>query len=507
MRDAFRVPLAIAVGVLVVTAGAFGGVMFVDDDVHTLDGASDRVVSTADGQAVIVAVGVATAAGFVAGAVAHDQVTNEVNTSELERIDALETKISIHGGAATQKQNNEIVSDSFGNYLEDTQSIALMEGKNAYIKALNNGSTQSAAEIAATQAVSGYYAVKQEQLIASWNTSSTVANRSHNVAENTTGIDGSFIRSTTSGATSVIFQENETGTTTVSLVNGTTETALTLQLTFDGLDQETIIGPTTGDSQIGDSTSSRLIVQAPNENYEPLRFQDFSVYADRWTKIEEQNTDVQAQVDSFIDNTYDSYQEGTINNTDLVDPYLGAREYAPEGEFNSWALSSMASLGVEPPENLSSVGEMEVTDLENDVTYSGILMSQETPSGGYALNTTYNASEIGGMQMIVTEDENSHEFEGAFVVESATDADGDEFAQNESITYRNIEYNTTDTEDYQNLMQNLTELQAEVEAKQQQERNSGGGGGLFPGGLGSIGGVGGVALLAAAGGAFLLARD
>jgi hypothetical protein len=82
---------------------------------------------------------------------------------------------------------------------------------------------------------------------------------------------------------------------------------------------------------------------------------------------------------TFSAGIYDSYQEGEINNTDLVDLTWHLENFSPSDNYQARALSSLSSLGYDAPTNLSTVGHMTVIDLEQNTEHQGILMSQEVP--------------------------------------------------------------------------------------------------------------------------------
>jgi len=85
----------------------------------------------------------------------------------------------------------------------------------------------------------------------------------------------------------------------------------------------------------GGTVPTGLKVQAPNQNYNSTLVLDNERYTAAWGKIQSQNTEVQGEMDTLADNTYDAYQNGRINNSDLVDPYLLASEYSPGSEYQS----------------------------------------------------------------------------------------------------------------------------------------------------------------------------
>lgn len=501
MRRAFRQPLAVAFALLVVTAAALGGAFAFNDDVQTLDDASNQYVQRGDAVAPIV--GAAVIAGVAAGSTVLADHIAQPNTKEeeLARADAQETKKELYDQASIQKQNSDLTGQAYRNYLKDTRSIALMTGKKAYIAKLEAGAAESVARNRAKEAVAEYYATKQRNLIAQWGTAVQVGRSAENVAQNTSNVNGNFL----SGA---VVQNNDgysgswgdwgTGTRTVTLLNTETANVSTVQAgTHSNKDPVDFISPVGGTAGGGKLTA--FVASPPNDNYEPLTFLDVTELNQLWTEVDQQNTDVQNQLDSFVDTTYSAYQQGDITESELVDPYLGAREYSPESS-DTWTLRTLSSMGVNPPENLSSVGFMNVST--GDQTYRGVLMSATTPSGGFQLNQTYNASELTGSQFVALESGGSRDLSGEFTITSATRADGTEITENETIRYTNISYGTQNLSEFKALQTQLDNLTAQINARQQRIRNSGGVGWLPDlGGL-DLGSVAPVVVIA--GGALVL---
>ncbi|RLM32237.1 hypothetical protein DVK01_21130, partial [Haloarcula sp. Atlit-120R] len=89
-----------------------------------------------------------------------------------------------------QFENQRVV---FDNYLDDSETTALIIGKNAYIKALNDGAGKLEAEQRARDAVENYYAVKQRNLIAQWNSGVAQAQYLNNtLSSSQTGVSMDF---------------------------------------------------------------------------------------------------------------------------------------------------------------------------------------------------------------------------------------------------------------------------------------------------------------------------
>ncbi|WP_049919931.1 hypothetical protein [Halomicrobium katesii] len=200
-------------------------------------------------------------------------------------------------------------------------------------------------------------------------------------------------------------------------------------------------------------------------------------------------------MDTLANNTYDEYQSGEINNTDLVDPYVLSNEFSAGDEYQSWTAAQLTLLGTNSPEAMSNMGEFNVTTA-NGTTHTGILMSQTNPDSGlFEVNTTYDTANITGPQFVVTADQ-LVELDGEFTVDSIETTDG-ESRQNvtiEKTTYDTADINVTQLiEEYEQL----NKERAEWEAREQNMR--GGAGGFAFGNSTSLG-----ILAALAGGLLLL---
>jgi len=407
--------------------------------------------------------------------------------------------------AQNQDAQSNIVHTAYGNYLNDTQSIALMEGRNAYVRALEDGASESAAKTAAREAIADYYVKKQENLIKAWNAEINNAEYLRDTAQSEQSVQSDLVN--------LSIRVDDTshhdghsldgfGNASVTLVDDSTQNVRSIQWSSSG-GGATYSG--TADFTSPESSTykkqAELIgvgIQPPTSDYSYQTIANLKEYRSNWKGIKRQNNATQSELDDFISQTYDEYQAGLINKSDLVDPYLGAREYGPNESFQSWSLMSLSSMGLNSPTNLSEFGEMEVTDRETGITYSGILMSDGNPSGGgFEVNQTYNASNLEGLQFVVTGSQ-QHEIEGEFVIESMTNSDGETI---QNTTYRNVTYQTANIGELETLYDELSELRQEIEDRQQAKRASGGG--LLPSGdlfsLGSnIGKIALVSLIALA---------
>ncbi|ELZ23636.1 hypothetical protein C475_15233 [Halosimplex carlsbadense 2-9-1] len=441
-------------------------------------------------------IGAAAAAGIaigtVSGAAAHAHFFSDsgsINETALAQADALEARKNMYDKAATQRQNSQILMDSYGNFLQDTREPATMAGKNAYIRALENGSSEAVARAKAREAVSNYYSAKQMQLRAQFNTSLLTMVSIEGVEAQHANISDSFasLDYNTDGNTN-LDNANFSKTSTVTLVNGSIvpTRSIKLYLSNDAGNFDFTGHVTPSNDRVKDTywlEVDSYTVSAPNENFDDRTVLPTQKYQNYWSDIEAQNDVVQSRVSDFVNSTYSKYQEGEIDTDDLVDPYLEARSYSPEGEeYDTWAISSLSAMGVGVPENMTTTRSMVIRSPPSDgPTYDGVLMSDELPvNGRFKLNHTYNATKLAGPQYVVSgETGSTTELEGEFRIVKVTDVNGKTLNTSE-ISYRDIDYNATDMDEFIALQKEVRNLTAELEARQSNLRDGGSSGGLFP---------------------------
>lgn len=417
------------------------------------------------------------------------------NTEKVESTDAEQAKIDIYSSGSAAHDEAEVALTSINNHLEDSKEIALMVGKNAAIEAYMNGSSEIQAEQAAKNAIEDYYTRKELTLIKSWNVTSTHANYLDETSENESGIGTFYVEGDSynvgGGQISTLPTDFEGfgGNRTVGLSNGSSHKIITLYVNAysDGSPYESgtvsFLDETyfSGSNNEGDYTRNVAGVNINAQdisgaNYSQFQYIDFSEYQSAWNKIDTMQSDTKSEIQVFVNTTYPEWEAGAINESQLIDPYLGSRYYSPNGDFENWALRTYSAMGLGSPKNLSSFGSMTVTSGGESAT--GILMSKGIPEGGtFETGKTYNATELAGMQYVIGSSKGEMwEVTGEFTIESMTDSDG-ETVQN--VTYRNVTYESANLSEYQELAEELQQLRQEIEQDQQEAL---GGGGSSPAG-------------------------
>lgn len=411
----------------------------------------------------------------------------------LTGLDANETKSELYGSLSSVSEQSQNGNVSMRNKLTMTKSIARMEAKNAYIRALNNSSSEASARLEADRALNNFTAVQQAELLNRWEVQMQEFKRAHGHASEATGVSASSFLRPTFDASGVdywveIWQSWSFGTETITLANGSTMNVTTLTGHYEagqtsggsyiGAQESVTIRPTDRIAKdgVGIRTAS-LDVATPYAGDGLSSFEYLSLspngYGAQWHQIKQQRQEVDANVNDYINGTYDQWEAGKIDTSDLIDPYVAAREHSPSEDFQAWALMSLQMTGSNTVGNMSNFGHMAVTDLETGNQYTGIAMSDGVPAGGqFEANSTYNASQIDGPQYVVT-NSSIETLNGEFRVGKMETADG-EVIQN--VTYTNITYKTNDLSGYKQRIETLNDQIAEINARQDKLRGTIGGG-------------------------------
>ena len=382
---------------LMVVLSGIGGAVVVGPQVGGPVGdvaESANVVGEADAAVPLVAAGLAVAGGTAAGFVGGYIANRGSNSDQLNKTDALETHKEIFSRSAALHQQQETILSGFNNHLQDTESIAKMEGKNAYIRALNNGTPEASARTKAKNAVSDYYSDRQMTLVASWNTSMATVVNMHEVAEETPGLNGiSFgAGATPTGTVRAIESNNQVNdgytahyvnetTETASLANGSSVTVKSINLRLANTKPQTVNIPDGSVTQGGPNdievTWEGFEVNQTPASSSMAKAIVFDEFEAQWSAVESQEDSVLAEMDTFVDNTYSAYQQGEINNSDLVDPYVLASQQSAGSDFQGWTAAQLTLLGTNSPE--SAVARRDSP--ESAVTMTGPPAGAKTSAG------------------------------------------------------------------------------------------------------------------------------
>lgn len=405
-------------------------------------------------------------------------------TTGTDSIDANQTKSELVQRAATTRQHVNTTMDSFDNNYQNMEAIARLEFQAAYYRALENGSSRSAAKIAANESIEDYFTVKEKQLMNSAETMVTDWHSYDSLESNDSTIDGKFIsQAGNTNANSLVSNKMQE---TITLVNGSTMSISThagYLFTLGNSQTNTLYV-----SQDGDFDTYKEITSPTNQEW-----------VERRQKLHDASDSVRAETQQYIDNTFTDYQTGDVNATELVDANTLEREFSGDNS-QSWATLALATTsGVDPPEDLDGVGTFNVS--YSGSTETGVLLADTTKTDLIETGTTYDGSAWSVTPKIVTESGAIKPLNGTFTVDAITSPSGE---TQQNATYTEVKYKTTNTSEYKSLMTELDSVRAELEAREANRGDGGLGIGLPDLGLGVPDSVlligGGIAL-------FLLLRD
>ncbi|WP_348606937.1 hypothetical protein [Halobaculum rarum] len=445
--------------------------------------------------------------GYAADKFLFDGKCTESHRAEaiqtMEESDANQTHLDIYNAALEQDAQTATETAIYDNYLNDTEASAWMQAEMAIAEAYQNGSSKAVAKSKARQAIAEYYVVKQKNLIESWNQSAASLNTTISVAENESELTARNVVWPTgdyysTGGNDYVGDEERRlvhpdRQGTVTLVDGSTASTWRIGAEFymySGTSAVAWATPETGtayketyDSNynvyaVANATGYKVL--KPNDNYDDLQYIWFNDYKSRWDRIEEQNNALQDEVDPFVNNTWEAYQSGQIDASDVLSRNTQMFRYgqsAVNGTNSTYdVVAALSSMGLDSPE-LNGTGTMEVQ--YKGATYNGFLMARNAPNGSWQAGTTYNTSNIDGPVLLAHTGGDTKELDGEFTVSSITSESGDEITE---VKTTKIVYKTSNTSEQLEKMNRILELREEIESREPKP----GGGGTSGGGDGPL---------------------
>ncbi|WP_135363853.1 hypothetical protein [Halosimplex halophilum] len=435
------------------------------------------------------------------------------STTVDESLDQQEVKLEMYQSLQNTRAHGQVFSDTMDNYLEDTRGAALSEANLAYVRALENGSSKAAAMSAAKSAAADYYAAKQIQLAHVMDQGLRQYQYLRRVADNES-VTSNFVRFSVgprsedySGAMplSVTDPDATVGTETVELVNGTTID--TLAMTFSSNGQVHMSdGTQQGFQSSADGTVyaidqglppmmdykntaavsvSGIRVEKPQSLDNPTNYTVMREAMILWSDIQQQQNHVNDNIGTMVDGTYEEYQQGDLNLSEITTARTLMREYSPgtkDESYQTYALARLAKLGVSPPDDLSEQKNMTVrVGGPNGTVYQNAILAADKnpPSGGWEVGKTYNTADIAGSEFVVSNQTMTRIPNNTRVtITSAYNQSGGKIS---SVTYPDVSYQTTSLEGLTGVYDKLSMLRAELAALEQNNRG-GAGGGLLGGG-------------------------
>lgn len=507
MREPVRRCLSVLLVASIVTAGSFAYVNL-DQGPEPVD----QYGPVQEGEAIapVVAAGlVAAGAGAYA---AYDYITDDTPTQEeLSNADDRETNVLLYQSATSEAENNDFVTDSFNNWAQDMSTIGTMEGKAAYIRSLESANSSLPAKTSvktdAVEGVNNYYSGRLAQYLDRYTKQVLTQQTLYQSAVNETNT--SFAQSLWTSTWDDGLDHGTYHNVTVTLYNGSAHEIAVYASNAGG--QSYAQGPVPS-SMVSDEPPDGYYQQSigvvtrqpPDSEYSSVTYYDQSEWVPAYNEIENSRSTAITQVENFVDSTYSNYQLGEINESDLIDPYLAARDYSPDGNFGTFTHRSLSAMGYSPPTNLSETKEMNLSADGEQLT--GILLSDGLPAGGeFEIGKEYLVSNLDGRQFVQTGSKLS-EIEQNVTINSVQGFDGEQ--TNGTVPYQTTNYNHTSIEEYKATLDDYQKMLAEANARQEELQNQASDGPTWPNpfsGLSRMQSI--LAIVAIAGAALLLIRN
>ncbi|MFC4542019.1 hypothetical protein ACFO5R_08780 [Halosolutus amylolyticus] len=416
----------------------------------------------------------------------------------------------VHANARGVEESWESTYILTGNYLEDTPTIASLEGKEAIANSWENNATKATATENVNESIDDYYTNLEIQLLEEYSAHSAqlayLSNQTHRDSEtpdefiHTTGWDdvdaGDYDRSELL---------TETANLTYNLSDGSVHEyqGMQVKMYFTNSNDEEFDRVYDYDMESYDETGEEwtygteatndgvVVVQnVPEFDLLSEQVYDNREVAERLIEIENQRQTAHDNFDpQFIDSMYTALDNGEITPEDLRGAEGMVRYLSGDAEVTDqrYKLATHAVLELDRPDlNMSMVVSYDgATDYETEdengtrvrnytghvnETYEGLLFSGETPTDGFETGQTYDTDALNGSQLIVTQNETVHFYDGNFTIEEMYDSDGNEVTNQ---TWERPNYETYDSDEYVALLEQIAEDQKEIE---ENEDSSGGDG-------------------------------
>ena len=415
---------------------------------------------------------------------ARDQIDdilgNNEDMSGYTGADALVS--SIHENALNMKSTDERVMTSIENNLANSETVAFAKGKAAALEKMNAEAPESEAVTAMDNAVDGYYATIEKNIIAHFEA------QTQQIGHHIEMVDAHENLQLPN-----ILRYNWDASGGVNSYNVTAYTQSTQQYTLiDGSTVEVIYNSISGDFASGDSGTTKnlkidvsqypfMFVVRSYNSMSSVEYFDTARYANALASVSSRASTVKTKLEGFVSDLYTEYGAGDIPTEDIIDPVTAATQMGQNTGMAGQAAEA-AMLGI--PTSASFSLWLELQDADGNTTeVKAEMYTTASPTDGsgnetgWEVGTTYDPANFDPPIYIAYEyidpesGEKSSDFielDHPFTVIEATDAEGNE------VTNVQNEKRITQTADVTKLEEELQQLRDEQQ-RLQKEAQSGGG--------------------------------
>lgn len=485
--DSFRKAVSVALAIVLVAQVAVAPTLADDSIEDQLGEAACKVGSTAFGPWAWASPDCTVSYGGVDGATAE------------------EVHYNIYGQAAFMDDSREQWTVEKESRIAQTRQLALAQAKWKVIEELNNGSSKAEAYSVANSEINEMFATMQKSMYVSQNRQIQQLKVIDQTVQGTEDLgtdENSDLYLEVQLSDGVDLSSNQTlqfDNHTTSLWDGSTVNVTTAQLgyTIDQYEGETTVdtyelawyngGIDTSASysaeNVRDEGRSKLSVHHPDNPDRDAVDQEFE-YATHYRDwkfaledLSEQRDSALDEVDTLVDSIYANYEAGDVSVSDAQGPLerslTAGSDYTETGS-SAYLLQSAASMGMSVPDGASMAVE---TDHDNDgsaeVREGSIYAPSGTFDGSLQVGETYDPADLSHNVTFVWAPEDSDEPAEEYLLDEEFTVRNAWNPQNESETYSTVDYSsndfaTTDTDDLNAQIANLTQQMDDLEDEHRQ---------------------------------------
>ncbi|QKY20667.1 hypothetical protein B4589_009850 [Halolamina sp. CBA1230] len=450
---------------------------------HDCDGLDNLVAA--------VSAGVMASSEWVTGAGAEDGVNYDKCgrnhtahvVEDIEKSDGNQTHLDIYQGAVAQASLAQSYHDVQTNVMNRYGSLVWSDGMAAYAECYEAGRTKAHCEAEMRSTIADKIAFKQRNIVEESDKHvaalDALRNRSEMEEDLTSngvfGKDDAFAyqypaNASESDAVGKAGVHQTVVHYDVQLANGSTQEADYI-VAIDprsGANYQQYLGAAPESMVNGQDTDQipavPMVVAPPNDNYDYRDVYDPDKYHSKLTELKKTNSRLQDNVGKFSNSTWDALESGKIDASDLITHGKMVSDYSSkysETGYYVHAVAALSQLGLETP-NLNETAHMTIR--YDDAKHTGLLLSDTAPSNGsWVVGETYNASEIDGLQMFVTQQGTKIELSGEFELAAAQGPDGDEKS---TVETRKTNYVTTDATEVKKVIERTEVTRKVIETRE-----------------------------------------
>ena len=382
--------------------------------------------------------------------------------------EALRTRIEEQ--SLTMQTVDKRVFTSIENNLANSETVAFAKGKAAALEKMNAEAPESDAVTAMEEAVNGYYATIQKNILTHWETQTSQINHHVTMATAHEEVSPSgWFEWKVEGV-----ESTERDRTTVTLVSGETYEVETLRVSIGFADVPPKIEPRTS---AGSGEKEEFVFIGGADDVTTLTLWDYDSLLDT---VASRSSSVKTKLGGFVGDLYFEYGAGDIPTEDVIDPVTAATQMSQNTGMAGQAASA-AMLGIPTSASFSLLLELQDAN-GNTSEVDAELYTKAAPTDGsgndtgWEVGVEYDPANFAppiyvAYEYIDTESgEKSSDFvqiDEPFTVIEATDEEGNQ------VTNIANEKRITQTADVTKLEEELAQLRDEQQRLQQQSQGGG----------------------------------